>query len=186
MHIPVKNKTVLFQSEEIDRKVNEISRKILDYKLEHHVYIVFTVILKGGFKVASQIMKNFDLMGYDYSVTFVNAKSYYNDTSPDKNELKISFLDNIVEEFKDQTFVIIDDVLDTGSTMFGVKESLSSVTDKIVTCVLVDKPFRRKADITADISGFTVDEDHFLVGYGMGLGETYRSDPFISVLELEK
>ena len=53
---------------------------------------------------------------------------------------------------------------------------------RIVT--LLDKPARRRADITADYCGFTV-PDEFVVGYGLDFAERYRNLPYIGILKPE-
>ena len=49
---------------------------------------------------------------------------------------------------------------------------------------LLDKPARRKADISADYRGFEI-PDEFVVGYGLDFNEDYRNLPFIGVLKPE-
>jgi hypoxanthine phosphoribosyltransferase len=51
---------------------------------------------------------------------------------------------------------------------------------RIVT--LLDKPERRKADITVDYVGFRI-PDRFVVGYGLDYAESYRGLPDICVLD---
>lgn len=183
----IKSKNPLFTETDIIRKTRDVALDLIAWKDENEIprKLVFCIILKGGFKFASEIMRNWDVWGYPYDLTFISAKSYYDQTSPEEDNLKISFLDNITE-FKDQTFILIDDILDTGNTMNEIKLVMSNYTNRIKTCVLVDKPINRKHDIEPDFYGFRIEENHFLVGYGMGLGENYRSDPFISIMEEEK
>ncbi len=52
----------------------------------------------------------------------------------------------------------------------------------VKTCVLLDKPGRRNADIEADFVGFTC-PDRFVVGYGMDVGHAFRELPFVGVIE---
>ena len=40
-------------------------------------------------------------------------------------------------------------------------------------CVMLDKPSRRKVDISPDYVGFTI-PDVFIVGYGLNYGDYYR------------
>ena len=53
---------------------------------------------------------------------------------------------------------------------------------RIVT--LLDKPARRRTDITADYFGFDV-ADEFVVGYGLDYAEYYRNLPYIGILKPE-
>ena len=49
-------------------------------------------------------------------------------------------------------------------------------------CTLLDKPDRRKVDVTVDYRGFTI-PDEFVVGYGLDFDERYRNLPYIGVLK---
>ena len=75
--------------------------------------------------------------------------------------------------------LVVDDILDTGNTLYAVKEKLLSYKPKsLKTCVLLDKPSRREADVSADYVGFEID-DIFIVGYGLNYGDHYRNVPYI-------
>ncbi len=52
------------------------------------------------------------------------------------------------------------------------------------TCVLLDKPSRRKVDLRPDYTGFQID-DHFVVGYGLDHNELGRNLPYLAILEQE-
>ena len=73
--------------------------------------------------------------------------------------------------------------MDTGKTFFALVEQLKKLGAKTVkTCVLLDKPSRREADIEADFVGFSI-ENKFVVGYGLDYAENYRSLNGIFTLE---
>jgi hypoxanthine phosphoribosyltransferase len=52
------------------------------------------------------------------------------------------------------------------------------------TCVLLDKPARRRAKVHVDYVGFVI-PDLFVVGYGLDYAERYRNLPFVGVLRPE-
>ena len=75
--------------------------------------------------------------------------------------------------------LIVDDIADTGITMEFVLEHLKAKNPKsIKSCVLLDKPSRRKTELEADYVGFTI-PDKFIVGYGLNYGDYYRNVPYI-------
>ena len=53
-------------------------------------------------------------------------------------------------------------------------------------CSLVDKTVRREKPVELDYIGFTLEEDAFVVGYGMDYAELYRNLPFIGVLKSDR
>ncbi|MDE5649035.1 MAG: hypoxanthine phosphoribosyltransferase, partial [Oscillospiraceae bacterium] len=83
----------------------------------------------------------------------------------------------------DRDVIIIEDIIDTGLTLYNLKKMLSSRNpESLKICTLLDKPSRRIADITGDYCGFVI-PDKFVVGYGMYLNEKYRNLPFIGIYE---
>ena len=81
--------------------------------------------------------------------------------------------------------ILVEDILDSGITLNYIKNYLSvrhPASIRIAT--LLDKPARRKADITPDYSCFEV-PDEFVVGYGLDYNEKYRNLPYIGILSPE-
>lgn len=75
--------------------------------------------------------------------------------------------------------------MDTGLTLSRLKQMLSlrnPASLKIVT--LLDKPERRRVDITPDYYGFEI-PDKFVVGYGLDYNDHYRNLPEVCVLKEE-
>lgn len=78
--------------------------------------------------------------------------------------------------------LLVDDILDTGKTMSRVLSKLELLKPRrIRTCVLLDKPARRRGGLVADYVGFKI-PDLFVVGYGLDFAERYRNLPFVGVL----
>jgi len=80
-----------------------------------------------------------------------------------------------------QQILIIDDILDTGLTLNGVKNWLQAHGAASITiCVLLDKQVaQRKAEIFANWTGFEI-PDEFVYGYGLDRDELDRNLPFIA------
>lgn len=82
-----------------------------------------------------------------------------------------------------QNVLIVDDIMDTGMAVSTLIKSIVSndpakKIKSIKTCVLVDKTERREVLIDPSFYGFHV-PDGYLVGYGMGVGDTFRYLPDI-------
>lgn len=50
--------------------------------------------------------------------------------------------------------------------------------NSVKSCVLLDKPERRKVNLDPDYSCFTI-PDVFVVGYGLNYGDYYRNIPYV-------
>lgn len=79
--------------------------------------------------------------------------------------------------------IIVEDIIDSGNTLSYLKRLLSSRQPaSIKICTLLDKPSRRKVDLTPDYCCFTI-PDEFVVGYGLDYDELYRNEKEIYVLD---
>jgi hypoxanthine phosphoribosyltransferase len=78
--------------------------------------------------------------------------------------------------------LLVDDILDTGKTLYRVLGKLSALKPRqIKTCVLLNKAARRLEEVAADYVGFEI-PDFFVVGYGLDFAERYRNLPFVGIL----
>lgn len=75
--------------------------------------------------------------------------------------------------------LLVDDVLDSGRTLSEAKRLLLEEwgAEEVVVVVLVDKPARRAVEVEPDEHVLRLEEDLFLVGYGMDLAGRYRNLP---------
>ena len=81
--------------------------------------------------------------------------------------------------------IIVEDIVDTGRTLKDVVELLRArnpLSLRVVT--LLDKPSRRKVELEADMSLFTI-PDLFVIGYGLDCNEYYRTLPYIAEYNTE-
>jgi hypoxanthine phosphoribosyltransferase len=76
--------------------------------------------------------------------------------------------------------LVVEDILDTGRTLAGVRLGLLSRRPRRVRiAVLLDKPARRVVPIHADYVGFEV-PDVWVVGYGLDADGLYRNLPYLT------
>ena len=115
-------------------------------------------------------------------IDFMTVSSY-NSNTVSSGEIKV--LKDLTENINGRHVLIIEDIIDTGLTLYNLKKMLSSRNpESLKICTLLDKPSRRIADIKGDYCGFVI-PDKFVVGYGMDLNEKYRNLPFIGIYESE-
>jgi hypoxanthine phosphoribosyltransferase len=86
-------------------------------------------------------------------------------------------------DFRGKHVLIIDDILDTGSTIDALGRSVKAAgAASIRTCVLLRKRHPRPVLGKADFVGLEID-DEFVVGYGLDYDNLYRNLPDICVLK---
>ncbi len=88
-------------------------------------------------------------------------------------------------EIRDRHVLVVDDILDTGTTLRTVLGELRRRgPSSIRVCVLLRKTSKAPKDLVADFVGFDI-EDVFVVGYGLDYDDHYRNWPDIGVLRPE-
>lgn len=91
----------------------------------------------------------------------------------------VKIVNDIPDNIEGYDVLIVDDIVDSGITMDFVINHVKKLGAKSVkTSVLLDKPSRRKVDLTPDYCCFEI-EDLFVVGYGLNYGDHYRNVPYV-------
>lgn len=168
---------VLYTPEQIAERNAEIAREI---GARAGPDLLVIAILKGSFVFAADLMRALYAAGLSPEVEFMSLSSYGAGT---ESSGQITVLRDIDSAVKDRTVVLIDDILESGRTIAYAKDLLAARgASKVYTCVLLDKPGKRAADIDADFVGFTC-PDKFVVGYGMDVAHAFRELPFVGIIE---
>lgn len=166
---------ILFSNEEITKEVKRLGREIAnDYKGKE---VIFVSVLTGAFMFVSDLVRNVPLTSY---IDFMQVSTYENSKETSGNfVIKKDLTSNI--EGKD--VIIVEDILDTGFTLCNLLEYIKSKNPASVKiAAFIDKPARRKENISADYVGFTMEDDYFIVGYGLDYAQKYRNLPYVGVL----
>lgn len=100
-----------------------------------------------------------------------------------KSTGKLNFSLDISQNLIDKNVIIIEDIIDTGRTLYYLKNYFKEKNPKTLKiCTLLDKKERREFSIEPDYVGFDI-PDKFVVGFGLDYDEKYRNLPFIGYLE---
>jgi len=171
MDIEKKKKEMLFSREDIHKRVKELGKQIAeDYKEKK---LIVVSLLKGSFIFTSDLVREIDA---PVKIAFMATSSYGHS---EKTSGNVQILYDINEDIVGYDVLVVDDIADTGLTMKFVLNHLRSMGPKsIKSCVLLDKPSRRKTVLEADYVGFTI-PDKFIVGYGLNYGDYYRNVPYV-------
>ena len=165
---------LLFSASKIAEKVESLGMQISKEYQSKNLHIL--AILKGSFMFASDLVRNINV---PFQIDFIRISTYGNKDIPETKPLIT--LDQIID-IKGKDVLIVDDILDTGQTLFAFSELLSFKNpNSIKICALLDKSSRREVDISPDFWGFKIN-DGFVVGYGLDYAEKYRGLPQIYVL----
>lgn len=166
---------ILLNQEEIAKICKNLGAKITeDYKGKD---LLVVGILKGSIVFFADVIRNIDL---DINLDFMVVSSY---GAGSTTSGMVQILKDISVDIEGKNLLIVEDIVDTGVTLYNVKNVLlERGAESVKICTFLDKPSRRTADITADYIGAVV-PDEFVVGYGLDYAEKYRNLPYLGVLK---
>ncbi|WP_134685234.1 hypoxanthine phosphoribosyltransferase [Brevibacillus migulae] len=170
-------KEILLSAEEIAAKVQELGTTLTaEYKDKNPLVIC---VLRGAILFMADLVRH---MNIPCEMDFMAVSSYGAGT---ESTGMVKILKDLDTSVQNRHVLIVEDIMDSGLTLSRLVELMrhrEAASVKVVT--LLNKPERRKVDITPDFSGFTI-PDEFVVGYGLDYAEKYRNLPFIGVLKPE-
>jgi len=177
---------VLFSAEEIDRRTQELAALIVEDYLHGNAAkdqrgrpLILVCILRGALIFTADLARRLTMpLEYD----LISVSSYGNGTAPGA----VRLIKDLEGPIAGRDVLIVEDIVDTGHTLDYLRRSLEARRPaSIRVCTLIDKVARREIPAHVDYAGFEMEEDAFIVGYGMDYAELYRNLPFIGVLKPE-
>lgn len=170
-------KDILLTEEEIQEICKHLGEQLTrDYKDKS---LVCVGILKGSVMFMADLIKRIDT---HLAIDFMDVSSYHGGT---ESTGEVQILKDLSASIENKDVLIIEDILETGTTLKSITELLRSrKVNSLEIVTLLDKPNRRKADIEAKYVGKKI-PDEFVVGYGLDYAEHYRNLPYIGTLKPE-
>lgn len=169
---------VLIDEESLNIRIKKLASYINQhYKDEDDLILV--AILKGSVMFMAELAKHIKV---DTNLEFMSVSSYGAGTTSTGN---VKILKDLDTDIKDKNVLLVEDIIDTGNTLYKLKTNLEKRDPKEIKIVtLLDKPERRTIDIRPDWYGFKI-PDEFVVGFGLDYDQSYRNLPYIGVLKKE-
>ena len=166
---------ILISADQIAARIKEVAA-VLDKDYAGKTPIAIC-ILKGSVIFFGDLLRALET---PVEMEFMKVSSYGAGTvSSGKLSVSLDILSNI----QNRDVLIVEDIVDSGNTMYALKRMLEGRSPASVRIIsLLDKPFRRTADITPDYTCFEI-EDEFVIGYGLDYGEKYRDLPYVGILK---
>ncbi len=177
---------ILYTEEVIQRRVRELAAQITaDYADDGFASddggrpLLLVGVLRGALMFMTDLARRFPIpVEYD----LISVSSYGNGTAPGA----VRLVKDLEKPIEGRDVLLVEDIIDTGYTIEYLRRSFVARNPaSFRVCTLVDKAARRDTDTTIDYAGFTLDEDEFIVGYGMDYAELYRNLPYIGILKPE-
>ena len=166
----------LFKPEQLQVRIRELGAEISrDYKGKD---LLLVCVLKGGILFLTDLMRSLTI---PHAIDFMAISSYGGTRIESSGVVRI--LMDLNSNIENRNVLVVEDIVDTGLSLASLLPRLSGRGPKSLrVCALIDKPGRRRADVTADYSGI-VCSGGFLVGYGLDLDERCRE--LTAIYEIE-
>ena len=169
---------ILITEEQIKARIAELGRELTaEYAGKNPVIVG---VLKGVVVFYADMVRQIKV---PCQMDFMWLSSYQGTNSTGGMVVKR----DVTVDVRDRHVLILEDIYDTGNSLdFTYRHLLSKGPASLKICTLLDKPERRKPDITLkpDYVGFTVPNE-FVVGYGLDYNEQYRNLPYVGSLKSE-
>ena len=165
---------ILFDEATIHRRLDELAAKISNDYRERELTIV--AILNGSVILMADLLRRIPL---PLKLDCLSIATYDGGTKPIGDPI---FRQLWLPDVQGRHVLVLDDILDSGSTLTAICEKLGTAEPlSVSTCVLLNKKKKRTPTVEPDYVGFEI-ADEFVVGYGLDYLERYRNLPFIGVL----
>ncbi len=169
---------VLFTEAAIAARVQELAQAVV--RDLPTVQPIVVGLLTGSFVFVADFIRAAAQLGLEPQVDFAGV-SHYGSATESVRAAKI--YKDVGLDVRGQAVLVVDDILDSGLTLRLFRDHLAAREPLwLRTCVLLDKPSRRVADIQADYVGFQV-PDLWIIGYGLDAGGRGRALPYIAAVE---
>lgn len=167
---------LVLSSEQIHGICKDIGAKLTARLKDEEKLPVFIGVMKGGLNFMMDLIKNVDM---PILTDYIQISSYSGTESTGIINLK----KDITMDCKGHTVVIVEDVIDTGYSMEYLKRFIAGKHQpkNIIVCALFSKEKMRKTQVRIDYCGKVLNENKFLVGYGLDYNELFRNTPYVFV-----
>lgn len=168
---------VYLTEEQIARRVTELAAQI---DRDHRGFELHLVsLLKGAVFFLTDLARALSL---PVTLDFMAVSGYDSGSAGRGGTPTVRLLKDLEGPIEGKHVLVVEDIVDTGLTLHYVLRTLSlRQPASLEVCTLLDRPYRRLADVTVRYVGFTVPDD-FFVGYGFDHHQRYRNLPYLAHL----
>ena len=171
-----RNARQLYSAEQIDEAISRMAQQINRDYAEHDPLML--TIMNGGVVLMGKLLPQLD---FPLQIDYLHASRYRGETSG----TEIEWIITPGTSLKGRNVIIVDDILDVGSTLLAIIDACEKQgAASVATAVLVDKVHDRKAQpgMKATYTGVEA-EDAYLFGCGMDYREYWRNAPGLFAVE---
>ena len=163
---------ILISETEIKARINHLAKEIT-HQFKDTEKLVVVGLLRGSFIFIADLVR---CMNLPLEVDFITASSYGDEMESSR---QVRILKDLETTIKDRDVLVVEDIIDTGHTLYQVMDILRTRQPAILkVCTLLNKPSRREIEVDIDWVGFDI-PDEFVIGYGIDYAQQGRNMPHI-------
>ena len=165
---------ILFTEQTIFSRLDQLGQQITeDYEGKNLTVIA---IMNGSIMFMSDLLKRVLI---PLQIDCWSVSSYHGC----KSSGTINFRQHEIVNVDDRHVLLLDDILDSGLTLYTIKNKILNETKavSVKSCVLLSKKVDRVEQIEADYKAFDI-ANEFVIGYGLDYNEHYRNLPYVAVM----
>ncbi len=167
--------TPLISAEQIRTRVGELAAALAQ-RIPDGEPLHLVGVLKGGFMFLADLVR---ALPRPATVDFARLASYGSGTTSSGAVQLVT----APHPVRGRHVVIVEDIVDTGLTLERLRQHLlADQPQSLTTVALLSKP-GRASEVPIELVGFTLEDDRFVVGYGLDLDQQHRQLPYIAVLD---
>jgi hypoxanthine phosphoribosyltransferase len=166
---------VIVSEDDLHRRIAELGAEITkDYEGRPPLLVC---VLKGAFVFLADLARAIDL---PVEFDFMAVSSYGSAT---KTSGVVRIVKDLDLDLSDRHVIIVEDIIDSGLTLSYLRKNLEARHPaSLEVCALLLREDADAESLDLKYVGFTI-PPHFVIGYGLDVGERYRSLPFVCVYE---
>ena len=159
---------VLLTAEQIQARIAELGEQLTAAYAGRTPLLV--CVLKGSYVFVADLARSIDL---PVELDFIAVSSYGSST---RTSGVVRLVKDLDSDIAGRDVLLIEDIVDSGLTLRYLRRNLEARNPaSLNVCTLIA---RKSADIDAlDVGyvGFTIEDEDWLVGYGLDVGQRYRN-----------
>jgi hypoxanthine phosphoribosyltransferase len=166
---------VVVSEADLQARIAELGRQITeDYRGRPPLLVA---VLKGAFVFMADLARAIDL---PVEFDFMAVSSYGSAT---KTSGVVRIVKDLDLDLSNRHVLIVEDIIDSGLTLSYLRRNLAARHPaSLEVCALLLREGADEAALDLRYVGFTI-PPAFVIGYGLDVGERYRSLPFVCVYE---
>ena len=164
---------ILLTEDQIRQSIDQLAAEIRRREAGRSLTVI--AVMTGSIVFLADLVRKLDM---PLRVGVIQARSYQ---GTKRGALAVNI--DMLPEITGRDVLLIDDIFDTGRTLFEVISLLDEHRPRSIrSAVLVLKRGKQQVQLRPDYVGFEI-PDVFVVGYGLDYNDAYRNLPYLAALE---